>query len=365
VTQLSSITTSGVSTEAYSYGDGEGRVTAKPLTLYGRSSYPFATDYAYDSLDRAKNITYPAEYLNGSAPRKVVHYDYDLASRLSTLTYDGQSFASNIVYNAASQATSLKVGAAGANQITENYDYDSQTGLLASQNIVRGTDTIHPLFDLTYDYANANGKRTGQLTKILNNWNHAKDRGYSYDALGRLVQATGGPSNSVLWTQTYSYDKFGNRISVSASGYSAKGEIPRRAAAPVETADAKSPKPNEGSVPSPRLPTDLLAKNNPESIKGGPDPTVRESSEPLSDSPPTLRRPEKSTGNPKPVTPPFDPVFTDDPLSAGVNIRAIHITELRNAINQARVRAGIGNATWAVNDLLDWGILVASWVEQN
>ncbi|HXM47655.1 MAG TPA: RHS repeat-associated core domain-containing protein [Pyrinomonadaceae bacterium] len=346
VTQLSNITTSGVSTEAYSYDDGEGRVTAKTLTLNGRSSYPFATDYAYDTLDRAKNITYPAEYSNGSAPRKVVHYDYDLASRLSTLTYDGQLFASNIVYNAASQATSLKVGVAGANQITENYGYDSQTGLLAGQNIVRGTDTIHPLFDLTYDYANANGKRTGQLTKILNNWNHAKDRGYSYDALGRLTQATGG-ANGALWTQTYSYDKFGNRTSVSASGYSAKGEIPRRAVAPVETADAKSPKPNEGSVPSPNLPDDLLAKNNPESIRRGLDPTVSESSEPLSDSAPTLRRAEKNSSNPKPVTPPVDPVFTDDPLSAGVNIRAIHITDLRDAINQARVRAGIGNASWA------------------
>ena len=347
VTQISTITTSGVSTEAYGYDDGEGRVTSKTVTLNGRSSYPFATDYAYDSLDRVKNITYPAEYSNGSAPRKVVHHDYDIASRLSTLTYDSQSFASNIVYNAASQATSLKVGPAGTNQITETYGYSAQTGLLTGQSIVRGTDTIHPLLDLTYDYANANGKRTGQLTKILNNWNHAKDRGYSYDALGRLAQATGGPSSSVLWTQTYSYDKFGNRTSVSASGYSAKGERPRRADVPVETADAKSPKASEGSAASPNLPTDLLAKNNPDSIRRGLDPTFRESSEPLSDSEPTLRRAEKNAGNAKPANPPTEPVFTDDPLAAGVNIRAIHITELRDAINQARVRAGIGNASWA------------------
>src|SRR5438034_11817445 len=50
-----------------------------------------------------------------------------------------------------------------------------------------------------------------------------KDGGYSYDALGRLVQATGGPSGS-LWTQTYSYDRYGNRTGISSSGYSAKNE---------------------------------------------------------------------------------------------------------------------------------------------
>jgi hypothetical protein len=45
-----------------------------------------------------------------------------------------------------------------------------------NQTVVRGGTT---LLNLTYDYAGANGKRTGQLTKILNNLNPNKDRGYS------------------------------------------------------------------------------------------------------------------------------------------------------------------------------------------
>jgi len=42
------------------------------------------------------------------------------------------------------------------------------------------------------------------------------------------------------------------------------------------------------------------------------------------------------------------PVFTDDPLVPGVTtIKAVHITELRTAVNQARSRASLAAANWA------------------
>jgi RHS repeat-associated protein len=243
ITQLSSVTTSGVSTESYGY-DTEGRTNSKTLTLTSRPSYPFVTDYIYDSLDRISDLRYPAEYGNGTQPRKLVHYSYDVASRLTSLTVDGASHASNVVYNPDSQTTSLGVGAAGANQIIESYNFDPQTGLLASQTLARSSTPTTWLLNLSYDYAGTNGKRTGQLVKLLNNLNHNKDRVYSYDALGRLAQAKGGPATgSPLWTQTYGYDRYGNRTTVSASGVSAS--LIKQDSSPAVNSHHASPSPQQ------------------------------------------------------------------------------------------------------------------------
>lgn len=187
------------------------------------------TTYLYDTLDRVKEIRYPAQYTPTGAPRKIVQQSYDVASRLSALTVDGQQQAGNVVFNAASQTTSINIGTPGANQVNENYTFDAQSGLLTNQKVHQGSQT---LLDLTYDYSrntgsagNLNGK-TGHLSKILDNKNHAKDRSYEYDALGRLAKAQGGADNR--WTQQYSYDRFGNRESVSATGTDAFGSaIPR------------------------------------------------------------------------------------------------------------------------------------------
>src|SRR5690606_23026830 len=142
--------------------------------------------------------------------------------RLSEMKYDGTKQASDIVYNASDQTTSVKIGVTGANQVTENYTFDPQTGLLTNQTAVKGSTT---LLDLSYDYSkNGSGGalsgKTGALTKIINNLDTNKNREYEYDALGRLTRAKGGATGA-LWQQTYTYDRYGNRTNVAATGTAA------------------------------------------------------------------------------------------------------------------------------------------------
>ncbi len=380
VSQPSSITTSGISSESYDY-DLEGRASNKTLTLNSRTGFPFVTDFTFDSLGRVTDVTYPAEYTNGQQPRKVAHSTYDVASRLTGLTISGATQASLINYNAASQITSMKVGATGVNQITENNGFDSQTGLLATQTVVGGTSpSATTLLDLSYDYVGANGKRTGQLTKILNNLtpNHNKDRSYTYDALGRLTQATGGAASAPLWTQTYSYDLFGNRTGVSASGFSAKldGSDPQSTTDNRQSAKATGSPGTaaaNGTLSLPRADRDASAANSlgvdasgPSTAPAGPgDRKIAWATEQLGDrsdsesSGSRRARAPRSTSNshhasrsavPSPAPPQGapPPVFTDPDLLAtgGIQIKALHITELRTAINALRARLGLPAYSW-------------------
>ncbi|HLA96131.1 MAG TPA: hypothetical protein VK612_10440 [Pyrinomonadaceae bacterium] len=180
------------------------------------------TNYLYDTLDRVKEVEYPAQWQQSGNPRKIVAHTYDSASRLATLSYDGNQHAGDVVYNASDQTTSIKIGTAGTNQVTEDYTFDPQTGLLTNQTATKSSTT---LIDLSYDYGRNNSVgslsgKTGHLTKIIDNLNTNKNREYEFDALGRLTKAKGGTTGT-LWNQTYTYDRYGNRTNVAASGVAA------------------------------------------------------------------------------------------------------------------------------------------------
>lgn len=200
-----------VSQTEYLY-DSEGRVSERKLTLDSRPSHPFTTNYGYDSLNRVATVTYQQQY--PSTTRKAVTHSYDAASRPSGLQVGGVAYASNIVYNAASQVTSIDVGTGVGNWKQEQYTYGAATGLLINQKVLRAGDAAQELLDLSYDYLRpgTTAGRTGQLTKVTNHLDAAENRTYEYDALGRLRRATGGADGR--WTQRYEYDRYGNRRNV-------------------------------------------------------------------------------------------------------------------------------------------------------
>ena len=219
--RIKKVRTAGLLTEDYTY-DTESRVSEYKQTVDFRDNYPMTTSYLYDTLDRVTDVRYPAQYGLTGSPRKLIQNSFDTASRLTSLKVDNTEVAGNIVYNAADQTTSIKIGAAGTNQVTEEYTFDQQTGLLTNQ---KATKTGQTLLDLTYDYSrnnavgSASGK-TGHLTKIVNNLDNNKNREYEFDVLGRLTKAKGGVSGN-LWAQNYTYDRYGNRTNVTATGVAA------------------------------------------------------------------------------------------------------------------------------------------------
>ena len=219
--RIKKVRTPGILTEDFTY-DIEGRVNEYKQTVDARESYPMTTGYLYDTLDRTKEIHYPAQYGLTGSPRKTVAHSFDSSSRLTALTVGGQQQAGDIVYDAADQTTSIKIGAGGTNQVTENYTFDPQTGLLTNQKAIRNGSS---LLDLTYNYSRNNSAgtlngKTGHLTKITDNLNANKNREYEFDAIGRLKKAKGG-NGGTLWSQNYGFDRYGNRTSVSATGVAA------------------------------------------------------------------------------------------------------------------------------------------------
>lgn len=237
-TRVSTVTTASTVTETNTY-DSESRIASYTETLDSRSGKPFATGYTYDSTNRLTQVTYPREYELGgctmSCAQHTVTPSYDVASRLTQLNVDSSTYLGSVTYNAASQVTELIVGGATSYPRTEDYWYDNPTGLLTHQKVTSsGGSPVH--LDLSYTYTKGNSygtdttHKTGQVTKITDALDNDHDKVYEFDAVGRIIKAKGGIAAGASgggvvanWTQEYTYDRYGNKTGVSASGFDERG----------------------------------------------------------------------------------------------------------------------------------------------
>jgi RHS repeat-associated protein len=193
----------------------------------------YITSTGYDGLNRATQLTLPAE--PGNAERRpVLLPTYNRAGALAQVSLDGEVLIRQLAYNARGQRLLLARG----NGLVTRYTYDkvmfrlqrlrtegynAQGLTLTPQSGTTRQDTLYT-YDLTGNITatreRAPQRGVGGTDELL--------RGFTYDALYRLLAATGrenqpttarpwqestrsdGVQSTTAYTQRYQYDALGN-----------------------------------------------------------------------------------------------------------------------------------------------------------
>ncbi|MFM0289081.1 RHS repeat domain-containing protein [Paraburkholderia megapolitana] len=196
--------------EQFTY-DFDGRVIAVTLAVDGQPSASGTIAYAYNNLDQALQITYPA-----SSPLRNAFYGYDAAARVVSI---GSSITTptdiaSYTYTADGDVE-LEVRNNGA--LTGAFEYASP-GWPASQSVtVQGANDA--AFTLGYEYF-ANGYPQSRTLALAFDTPQTTQTTYTYDAQGRVVTALVGDS-SIGSEQIDQYDANGNIWSLTQDGSAA------------------------------------------------------------------------------------------------------------------------------------------------
>ena len=223
--------TAQVSRTAYNRYDALGRVLESTQTT-GVQAYTMA--YAYDRAGNLTSQRYPSD--------RVVDYVYDGAGRIAgaktgadgwyaggrgdnAIGYEPHGGVKQLLlgnglweqrrYNARLQPTQIGLGTATA------------TGGLTATG-TRPTASLL-LLDYTYGAAANNGNVLSQRIRVGASFN--QNQAYTYDALNRLKTAAESGSGAA-WSQTYTYDRFGNRRVTAGAAHGSN-----QALTPQSTAD--------------------------------------------------------------------------------------------------------------------------------
>lgn len=172
---------SGTATYRYS---ASGRLAQEERIILGRT---YTTSYAYDNVGNVTSITYPSG--------RVVSYTYDALNRAVSASWQKgsttQPLASGIAYDNVGNLAAMTLG----NGLLSSLTWDPANRV--------ATAAVPGKVNLTFGYDNV-----GNVAGITDLIRPSSTKGYSYDALDRLVQGT-GPWN----LRSYTYDPNGNRLS--------------------------------------------------------------------------------------------------------------------------------------------------------
>jgi len=192
---------------------------------------PDTNDYVEYTYDHWNRVTSGTRHISQST--YAVSYEYDVASRLTKLTYP-DNMQILYFYDDLNRITEIKRYVDGSNDeiLLDNTQYDTESFLTQFDygNDLQATfsydsrdrlSTIDvkdgPTSYLDLDYTYDNGSN---ITQLVNGWRdtsstwHSDTESYSYDGLDRLTSAS-----CTSWSHTYSYDKVGNRTAKGSVTY--------------------------------------------------------------------------------------------------------------------------------------------------
>jgi RHS repeat-associated protein len=188
-------------TEWYSYTK-PGAVAGKRLNLTGTAPGAFSLNldasYSFDSEGNTTSIQYPNAQFNSDGSTVAgpgFSYSFDSMGRLAGMADQaGNALVSSASYGPAGEPLQLV-----ANTFTENRTWNASLQMV---ELVSGS-AIH--FKYSYPAARNSGQILSQQDVVS-----GETTAYQYDDLNRLIQAsaTGDPSGS--WSQSFTYDGFGN-----------------------------------------------------------------------------------------------------------------------------------------------------------
>jgi RHS repeat-associated protein len=313
--------TDGLGSASYVYNNLS-QMESETRTFNGLN--PITLSYEYNLAGELKKITNP-----WSAQ---VSYAYDKAGRLQNVTganyANVPNYATSLTYRAwgAIKGMHLPGGTAGFDLTTA---YDDR---------MRPTSwNVAGVLGYNYHYADYYNERTGRVTFAENIADPTLDRSYEYDLVGRLaISHSGAEARAHVingqwgtqdgpYSQGYDYDVWGNVTHKYGWGGEVQGGTPGQSSDIYYSYtgnrrngfgyDAAGNVTNDGTQ------TFIYDATGQQTYASG-------------------------TGG-------SAPVFTDDPLNppnaAKTEIKLVHLTELRAAVNQLRARAALAAATWTTD----------------